>query len=223
MRTGRLLLVEDDSRLNTALARSLRHHYRVDQVATLAGAYNHLAESRAPYDVIILDRVLPDGDGLELLSFIRRETPETKVCVTSHKDTLAEKLRGLQSGADAYLPKPVHPHEVAAHVEALLRRGIWRSGDEIVFNGLKLNEADRFLCRDQQTIHLSQREVQLLHLFFSSYGHASHEKIQSFYWRLGIEPTSTVIHVSIRRLRRKLTFLNVRLSAIYGLGYAITV
>ena len=220
---GRLLLVEDDSSLNSSFARSLRRFHQVDQVTTLSGAYCHLAESVAPYDVVVLDRILPDGDGLELLSFVRTDNPDIKVCVTSSKDTLAEKLRGLQDGADAYLPKPLHPDELTAQVGALLRRGTTRIMEELILGELRLNEAARCLRRGNHTIRLSPRDTQLFRLFVQNQGRVSRDQLYAFYWRMMPEPTDTMIHVSIQRLRHRLCQLDANLSAIYGLGYEITV
>jgi DNA-binding response OmpR family regulator len=221
---GRLLLVEDDSSLNSRFARSLRRFHLVDQVTSLSGAYSHLAESRAPYDVVVLDRVLPDGDGLELLDFVRRDNPETKVCVTSTKDALAEKLHGLQGGADAYLPKPVHPEELAAQVGALLRRGLaCTPADEMAYGELRLNVAARCLRRGLEAIRLSPRDTQLMRLFILNQGRVTRDQLYTFYWRLTDDPTESIIHVSIQRLRHRLCQLDVNLCAIYGLGYEITV
>lgn len=221
MHYGRLLIVEDDCQLNAVLGRSLRKNYKVDQVTTLAGAYSHVAEARTPYDVVILDRILPDGDGLELLTFIRRDAPNTKICITSTRDALAEKVRGLQFGADAYLPKPVHPGEVAAYVAALLRRGVIRNETELLFHNLRLNETNRTLSRRENIVRLSPRDTQLLHLFFLGGGQATHDGISSFYWRLGLKPNKTNMHVAVQRLRQKLSSLKVRIAAVYGQGYEL--
>lgn len=220
---GRLLLVEDDSRLNSQLARCLRRFHQVDQVTTLNGAYCHLSESSSPYDIVVLDRILPDGDGLELLSYVREGAPDTKVCVTSTKDSLAEKLRGLESGADDYLPKPLHPEELAARVGALLRRGAVRAPEELCFGELRLNEAARCLRRGARVIRLSPRDTQLLRLFIKNQGRVTRDQLFAFYWRLMSEPSETIIHVSIQRLRHRLSQLDISVSAIYGLGYEINV
>ncbi len=220
---GRLLLVEDDSLLNSRLARSLRRFHQVDQVTTLNGAYCHLAESCTPYDVVVLDRILPDGDGLEILNFVRHDNPDTKVCITSTRDTLAEKLRGLQDGADAYLPKPLHPDELTAQVGALLRRGTTHNDEELAFGELKLNETARCLRRGRRMIRLSPRDTQILRLFMINQGRVTRDQLYAFYWRLTPDPTETIIHVSIQRLRHRLCQLDVNLSAIYGLGYEINV
>lgn len=221
MSHGRLLVVEDDSRLNQSLGRALRKLHKVEQVTSLAGAYNHIAESRVPYDVVILDRVLPDGDGLELLAFLRQDSPQTKVCVTSTRDSLAERVRGLQSGADAYLPKPIHPEEIVAHISALLRRGKVKVENDLHFRGLRLNEGERILARREDSIQISQRDMQLLQLFFHGGGRASHEGIRSAYWQIGIEPTKTNMHVAIQRLRQRLAVIKVKIAAIYGFGYEL--
>lgn len=221
MRRGRLLIVEDDTSLNASLGRSLRKQHKVDQVTSLAGAYSHVAESNVPYDVVILDRVLPDGDGLELLSFIRQDSPNTKICVTSSRDALAEKIRGLQNGADAYLPKPIHPDEISAYVSALLRRGLVRNEAELLFNNLRLNETARTLSRKHDTIRLSPRDTQLLHLFFLGSGRATHDGIRTHYWHMGLEPTKTNMHVAIQRLRQKLAAIQVTIAAVYGFGYEL--
>ena len=224
MNPRRILVVEDNAQLNAQLSRSLKEQYSVDQVATLTGAYNFLAEARVPYDVVVLDRVLPDGDGLALLRFLQTEFPATKVCLTSHKDALQERLLGLASGADAYLAKPLFPEELSAQVGALLRRGTLVDDQATRYHDITL-DTESFRCmRGDTSLKLSRRETEFLRIFLqNAQSRAEHRQFHEIFWRNGRQVSGNAVYVTIQRLRKKIQRVGMEIRVLYGYGYQLEI
>lgn len=222
MRRSSILLVEDNPALSTVLSALLRRKYATDQVATLSGAWNYVAEKPEGYDVILLDRILPDGDGLELIPILASEYPQTRICVLSHKDSLQEKLLGLQAGADCYLPKPFDPQELLANVEVLLRRAKRIPTDEWPLGEYRFNERRQQILGPNGQLDLTKRETQFLVAFLKAHEHrVSREQLLDVFWRKQPRNPSSSIHVNIQRLRRRLLPIGAEIRSLYGLGYQL--
>ncbi|MBU6207516.1 MAG: response regulator, partial [Alphaproteobacteria bacterium] len=133
----KILVVEDQERLADFLKRSLSERsYTVTAVSTCAGANDAISEST--FDVVVLDLNLPDGDGLDLLIEWRHSGFVEPVLILSARDTVADRIRGLDLGADDYLPKPFSIDELLAHVRALLRRQAAVKQSTLEHNGLRM-------------------------------------------------------------------------------------
>lgn len=217
-----VLLVEDTPLINQSLYRALRTHFTVDTCATLSGASQYILERTVPYDAVVLDRVLPDGDGLELLQLLQTESQHTRICVMTEQSSLTQQVAALKSQVDTYLHKPLTPQQVVAHVMALLRRGKIISQQCSHWFDTLYYPHERRVQRETRSIRLSERESQFLGVFFrSSAGQATHEQLRSVLWDTGIDPSPGVLHVTIQRLRRRLRPLEIYIDGLYGLGYQL--
>lgn len=220
-----ILIVEDNPQLNTQLSKAFQKLYAVDQVTTLQGAFNYLAENTVPYDLILLDQHLPDGNGFDLIPFVHKDTPTTKLCILTNTSQETARTTALQLGADAYLTKPLSSHCLLLHAQALLRRGSLLTTKNLIFADLCFDTNNRVATRENTDVQLSQRESEFLRTFIRSIdGLVSREDLQRVYWKSGYHKiTRSAIHVTIQRLRKKLLPLRVEIESIYGLGYRLTV
>lgn len=219
-----ILIIEDNPQLNIQLARSFQKLYCVDKVTTLQGAFNYLAENTMPYDLILLDQCLPDGNGFDLIPFVQKDTPTTKICILTNTNQETARATALQLGADAYLTKPLSSQCLLLHAQALLRRGSLLTNKNLIFADLCFDTSNRVAVRKDTEVQLSQREGEFLRTFIRSIdGLVSKEDLQRVYWKNGYHKiTRSAIHVTIQRLRKKLLPLQVGIESIYGLGYRLT-
>jgi len=220
----RLLLVDDEEELTEPLARLLiSQGYTVD-VATNGQSGWQLAQTRT-YDLFILDWVMPIMSGVELCRSLRQKGDRTPVLFLSAKDTLNERVEGLDSGADDYLVKPFELKELLARIRALLRRAVPTAAEGIkatlTFANLELDVMGQVLYRDRLAIPLSEKECQLLAYFMEHPNQLlTHEQIQMHIWHEDI-PTSNTLVAQVRLLRRKIDQNSARslINTVYGKGY----
>jgi len=200
----RLLVVEDERRLAERVARGLREEgFAVDVAGDLATARDRAIESE--YDLALLDLVLPDGSGLELLAEWREEGRTTPVLVLTAQDRLEHKVAGLDAGADDYLTKPFEFDELLARVRALLRRRAAPPRPLLELADLRVDRAARSAERGGARLELTPKEYALLEYLLLHAGAAvSREAIAEHVWDAGYEARSNVIDVIVGRLRRKL-------------------
>ncbi len=220
----RILLVDDEVELTDPLSRVLtREGYTVD--AAYNGTHGSQLAYEGNYDLLILDWMLPGKTGLEICQQLRRTGKVTPVLFLTAKDTLDDRVEGLDAGADDYLVKPFELRELLARVRALLRR----SGTETQTNTAKLTVADLQLDSENQVafrpgriIELSEKESQLLQYFMENTGQLlTHAQIMQHLWSHEEQPSSNVIAALIRLLRRKieLTGETQLIHTVYGKGY----
>ena len=222
MNRSTLLLVEDNPELCRLLARGLQKEYRVECVPTLTGAFSHIAEKSSGYDVIVLDRVLPDGDGLELLGTLQEDAPHTKICVLSHKNIEAERIHGLTRVADCYLPKPMSLKELRAHLQALARRAKIATPRGLRRGEYELNEAECTLITPFGSLSLSRRQTEFLAVFLRAHdGRVTREQLLNVFWRRHSSGSDSILHVNIQRLRKRIAPLGLVIHSLYGLGYQL--
>ncbi len=219
----RVLLIEDEDQLARRLVQGLREEgYAVDCGATLAAA-SELALVN-DYDVIILDLMLPDGDGLTLLGQWRREGLVAPVLLLTARDTLEDKVHGLDQGADDYLTKPFDFDELLARLRSLLRRPKVAPRRELSLGELRLDrDARTARVRDQQ-LNLTAKELAVLEQFLLHPGHViDRVDLLEHAWDDSSMPDSNVIDVVISRLRRKIAAAGGRrlLHTVKGLGYVL--
>lgn len=223
----RILLVEDDldqlDPLHEALARS---GHVVDAVEDGPTARWLMGEKE--YDLLIFDWMLPGEDGIVLCQHYRQSGKTAPILMLTAKDTTADKVTGLDAGADDYLVKPVDIIELLARVRALRRRSpLWR-GDTIQLGDLALQldtmQVERTTPAETISVKLSSRDFQLLeYMMRHPQQILSHDQIEQALWEWGEEPESNAVAARIKRLRQRLRELNVEhwIETVYGIGYRL--
>ncbi len=215
----RLLLVEDDPMIGEPVLDALRaEHYAVDWVRDGGMAEAALAAQR--YDLVLLDLGLPRRDGLTVLRALRDRHDRTPVLIATARDAVAERIAGLDAGADDYLVKPYDLDELLARLRALLRRAEGRAEPVYTHRGLSLNPATREASVDGRAVVLSAREWALLEALIARPGRVlSRAQLEEKLYGWKDEVSSNTIEVYVHSLRRKLgpdTIQNVR-----GVGYLV--
>jgi two-component system copper resistance phosphate regulon response regulator CusR len=200
----RILLVEDDTVLASSLAKGLREgSYAVDVVTDGDAAIYHAAVN--PYDGIVLDVMLPKRDGFAVCREIRRRGLTTPVLMLTARDAVADRIAGLDFGADDYLTKPFEFAEVVARLRALLRRGPSLSPRTLRAGDLELDTHSRRATRAGREIPLTTREYALLEYLARNSGRVvGRAEISDHVWDDNYDPVSNLIESYINRLRRKL-------------------
>lgn len=215
----RLLLVEDDKLLGDGVRTGLTQEgYGVDWFCTAQPA--ELALQSESYAAMVLDIGLPDRSGLELLEALRRRGDELPVLLLTARDTVADRVAGLDCGADDYLVKPFDLDELAARLRALLRRNRGRAKNIIQHKDIQLDPAGHRVTLSGAAVDLSPREFAVLQLLLESCGKViSRRRLEETIYPWGNEVESNAIEVHIHHLRRKLGSDLIR--TIRGVGYII--
>jgi DNA-binding response OmpR family regulator len=201
----KILVIEDEARILAFVARALRAEGWSVGVAESGGQGLGMALA-SPYDMVVLDLLLPGMDGLDLLRELRARKPDLPVLILSARSDLDTKLRGFQLGADDYLVKPFSLSELLARVRVQLRRSQPAGVVPLMQSGpLLLDLATREARIGAHVCELTDGEFRLLHFLLEHAGEvSSREQILSQVWGYDFDPRSNVVDVSIRRLRRKL-------------------
>ncbi|MCC6242996.1 MAG: response regulator transcription factor [Gemmatimonadaceae bacterium] len=219
----RLLLVEDDETLRDNAAAYLRRSgFAVDAAATGAAARELAAIS--PYDAVILDVRLPDDDGFALCEAFRQRKPPPRVLMATARDSVEDRIAGLDLGADDYLVKPYALGELVARVRALLRRPSADADTVLSVDTLTLDLASRIARRGDREITLTTKEFAVLAVLMRATGRVlSRSYISEHAWDDNYDPLSNVIDVYVARLRRKIDQEGdlPLLETIRGAGYRI--
>lgn len=221
----RLLLIEDDRRLSHTLGLSLREEgYAVDSAFDGVEG-QELAEATA-YDAIILDILLPLKDGFEVCRALRQHKVGAPIIMLTARDTVADRVRGLDSGADDYLVKPFALHELLARLRALLRRDATHKSGVLMVGDLCADPATHHVERAGQRLTLTGREFSLLEYFLRHPNQVlTRSQIENHLWSYNVITASNVVNVAVRRLRRKIDdpFAVKLLETLYGLGYRLRI
>lgn len=225
----RLLIVEDELDLATALATGLRREgYAIDIAVTAAEARERLHDT--PYDVVCLDLGLPDGDGREVCRELRAgelvlpEATPPRVLMLTARDGLEDRVGGLDDGADDYLVKPFSFVELAARVRALARRPTINGGATIRLGSLGLDAARHEAHRNEHRLDLTAKEFALLRYFML---HPSDvltpERLLEHVWDDRADPFTNTVRVTISNLRRKLAEAGPGqpIETVVGVGYRL--
>ncbi len=218
-----ILLVEDDPAqlepLQTALSQV---GHIVDAVEDGETALWLIKEK--DYDLLILDWMLPEISGVELCRQYRNLGNAAPVLMLTAKDTTADKVDGLDAGADDYIVKPVDVLELLARVRALGRRSPLWQGDTLTLGNLRLDLTSLSLERQEKKIQLSVREFQLMeYLMRHPQQVLSRDQIEQALWSWGSEPESNAVTTLVRRLRQRLEAVGAKdwLETVYGMGYRL--
>lgn len=215
----RVLLVEDDPMIGASVQRGLKQEgYTVDWVRD--GAAADLAVSGDVYELILLDLGLPRKSGLDLLAALRRRGVTTPVLVITARDSVADRVKGLDAGADDYLVKPFDLDELSARVRALMRRQGGRAVPVIEAGPLSLDPATHAVTLAGVPVPLSRREFALLHALMQQPGKPlSRAQIEESLYGWDEEIESNAVEVHIHSLRRKLGAERIR--NVRGVGYMV--
>lgn len=217
----RILLVEDDEVLGDALHQSLsKNSYAVDWAKD--GKEADLALHDQVYEAVLLDLGLPRLDGLEVLRRLRLRKILVPVMILSAKESIDDRIKGLDLGADDYLVKPFKLPELEARLRALIRRGNQSTSSVIEFGPLKLDIKDRIISVKDQVLDLSQRELKVLEVLILKQGRiVSKEAFVENLYNWTDEVGANAIEVYIHRLRKKLLPYSVGIQTMRGLGYTL--
>jgi two-component system response regulator QseB len=216
----RVLVVEDDPMIGRAVVAGLHDGgYTVDWVRD--GGEAELAISNGVYDLALLDLGLPRRDGLEILKSLRRLGKELPVVIITARDSVADRVMGLDNGADDYLVKPFDLDELLARARAVIRRREGRSSPEMTYGALTIDPVKRVVMFRGTQVDLSAREFAVLEALMKEPGAVvSREKLEDAVYGWGEEIGSNSIEVHLHHLRRKLKPELIR--NVRGVGYRLT-
>ena len=221
----RILVVEDEYSLADAMGEALkRENYMVD-ISYEGNSALDIALSGI-YDIIILDLMLPNLNGLEILKYIREEKISSYVMILTAKGELDDKVKGLDYGADDYMTKPFHIRELLARIRAVSRRNVDIDDYTLSFADLKLNlkTCDILNTNNSQSMTLSGKEFALMEFLFRNKNQVvNREQIAERIWGYDNDSQYNNVEVYVSFLRKKIKFLesNVRIKAIRGIGYML--
>lgn len=217
----RILIAEDDPVLADGLSRSLRAGgYAVDVVAD--GDAADTALSAQPFDLLILDLGLPKLSGLEVLRRMRARQTATPVLILTAADSVEQRVKGLDLGADDYMAKPFALSELEARARALMRRAMGGAQTLLRHGPLTLDQVGRVATLNDKPLDLSGRELGLLQILLSRSGRlVSKEQLVDHLCEWGEEVSNNAIEVYVHRLRKKIEPGGIRIVTVRGLGYCL--
>ncbi len=212
-------IVEDEKDINNLVAQYLRKEgYEVHSYYTYEEASAHVADDDV--HLWILDIMLDDKSGFDLIEEIRLQGPETPVIFMSARDKEFDRIIGLERGCDDYITKPFSPKELVLRVNNIIKRAYRDDNNRISIDGYELDEEQRKIYADNVEIELTTKEFDLLMMFIKNKGIAfSRDKILENVWDENYFGSDRVVDDTLRRLRKKLPNLNIH--TIYGYGYRL--
>ena len=219
----RILVVEDERKVASFLRQGLQEEGHAVEIAADGAAALELLEASV-YDLVVLDVMLPKRDGFHVLKTLRERRVQTPVLVLTARDGVADKVAGLDLGADDYLTKPFSFDEFLARVRALLRRASGQRAPALKLADLTLDPATRTATRGDRRITLTAREYALLEYLLRSVGRVlTRPMIAQHVWGLDFDTESNIIDVYVGYLRRKIDGEGERrlLHTIRGAGYML--
>lgn len=218
----KILIIEDELELQSIMKQSLEKENYIVEVASTYFAGVDKALSFA-YDCILLDIMLPDGNGIELLAEIKQNR-STPIIIISAKDSVDDKVKGLNLGADDYLAKPFHLAELHARVKATVRRVVQSGNESVEWNNVRLLPTDREVFVDGKELLLNRKEFELLYYFIVNPNRLINKtSIAEYVWGDHAEQADSLdfIYSQIKNLRKKLKDSGAELDiqSVYGIGY----
>lgn len=222
----KLLIIEDEIPLCQSIAEYLSSSYVCEQAYNYTAALEKIKEH--DYDCIILDIMLPGGSGLQLLDFLKKMRKDEAVIIISAKNSIDDKVYGLEAGADDYLSKPFHLSELNARVSALLRRKVFEGQSQLVAGDISVHLAGKNVTVNGNTISLTAKEYQLLlYLIANRNKVLSKNNIATHLWGDDIDylDNHDFIYTHIKNLRKKIIAAGGEdcIRSVYGVGYKMQV
>ncbi|MBF1202289.1 MAG: response regulator transcription factor [Fusobacterium periodonticum] len=219
----RILVVEDEKDLNNIITKHLKkNNFSVDSVFNGEEALEYL--DYGTYDLIILDIMLPKVNGYEVIKKLRENKNETAVLMLTARDSIEDKIKGLDLGADDYLIKPFDFGELLARIRALVRRKYGNTSNTMEIDDLCIDIAKKTVVRAGKNIELTGKEYEVLEYLIQNKGHVlSRDKIRDSVWDYGYEGESNIIDVLIKNIRKKIDIGNSKplIHTKRGLGYVL--
>lgn len=228
----RILLIEDEPDLGNAIKKTLNQHsYIVDWVLDGEEAWDYLETPSLKYDLGIFDWLLPHLSGIEVIKRLRKQNNPLPILMLTAKDSLEDRVIGLDAGADDYLVKPFGMVELLARIRALQRRSPQLQPQQLEVGNLTLDYATNTVTYRESSdnikiIELTSKEFQLLEYFMRHPNQIlTRDQLLEQLWEIGLEPVSNVVAAQIRLLRKKLAQYQCSdlIETVYGLGYRFIV
>ena len=217
----RILLAEDDNFLANGLCMALQGNgYSIDRVATGLDAESALGVHN--YDLLILDLGLPKLDGTEVLKRLRSNGQTLPVLVLTARDSVSDRVQGLDLGANDYLTKPFELAELEARIRALLRKEVWDNKTEFNYGPIRFDTVNRSCTVNGAPIELSPREMVMLEILLQGGGRiVSKSQINDHLSSWNVDLTNNAIDIAMHRLRKKFDGSGINIRTVRGLGYLI--
>ena len=219
----RILVVEDEKDLNNIITKHLKkNNFSVDSVFNGEEALEYL--DYGTYDLIVLDIMLPKVNGYEVIKKLRENKNETAVLMLTARDSIEDKIKGLDLGADDYLIRPFDFGELLARIRALVRRKYGNTSNTMEIDDLCIDIAKKTVVRGGKNIELTGKEYEVLEYLIQNKGHVlSRDKIRDSVWDYGYEGESNIIDVLIKNIRKKIDIGNSKplIHTKRGLGYVL--
>lgn len=222
----KILIIEDEKQLAESMATYLSGENYICEIASTLQEAREKTE-RFEYDCILLDIGLPDGNGLTILHDLKADKKEDCVLIISAKNSLDDRVAGLQLGADDYLGKPFHLPELSARIAAIIRRKNFKGNNQIVFFEIDLNTLLQTVSIHKKEMELTKKEYQLVLYFLINKGRViSKDAIATHLWGDEMDMTNNFdfIYTHIKNLRKKLADAGCGdyIKSVYGMGYRFT-
>lgn len=221
----KILVVEDEEQLLNSIKESLeKENFLVETASDYHSALDKIAIYE--YDCILLDIMLPNGSGLDILNELKNQQKSENVIIISAKDSLDDKIRGLELGADDYLTKPFHLAELNARIKAVLRRKNLEGKTDIEIANVKLNVEDRIFTVDDNLFPLNRKEFDILNYFLVNKNRLiTRTALAEHVWGDNIDQVDNFdfVYYQIKNLRKKLreSEADIEIESIYGVGYKL--
>lgn len=221
----KLLVVEDNEELlDIIVVTMIKEKYQCEKATTFIEADEKI--HLYTYDVLIIDINLPGGSGLDLIRLAKKIDPTSGIIVISARNSLENKIEGLDIGADDYITKPFDVAELVARVKALLRRRNFSGSDTISYNDIVIDTTKRVVTVNMENVEFTKSEFDILLFFFSNPGRVlTKETIAEHIWgdNMDLVDSFDFIYSHIKNIRRKITEKGIRIpiKAVYGMGYKL--
>ena len=222
----KILIIEDEPSLREIMSRALREDgYIVENASTYTEADSKIAGYT--YDCILLDIMLPDGNGLKLLEHLKELRKRDNVIIISARDSLEDKILGLELGADDYLPKPFHTAELKARIKSVVRRSRNDGNIDIILGNVSLDPESRRVKIAGKEIELLKKEFDILRFFMQHPNHVVDKSVLAeAVWGDHADQADNFhfVYAQMKNLRRKLSEsgADIEIKSVYGFGYKLT-
>lgn len=222
----KILIIEDERELQSVMKESLeKNGYLIEVASTYDMALSKIISFE--YDCILLDIMLPDGSGLGLLKELKKLNKQEPVIIISAKDSIDDKVTGLEMGADDYLAKPFHLEELNARIKSVNRRKKQEGNRFISFKNLKVYPEEREVSIGDRNLILNRKEFDLLYYFISNPGRLiTKTSLAEYVWGDHAEEADSLdfVYSQIKNLRKKLesSKAEFNIQSVYGIGYKLT-